>query len=82
MASQRAIVSTPSGVAGLGLVHGESVWIAETGEAFADGIRLLLEDSALRRRLALAARRLAEERYSWDAVAQRQMELWESLCAR
>ncbi len=82
MASQRAIVSTPSGVAGLGLVHGESVWVAETGEAFAAGILKLLADPALRGRLAGAARRHAEQHYSWEAVAQRQMELWESLCAR
>lgn len=82
MASQRAIVSTPAGVAGLGLVHGESVWLAETGEAFAAGVRELLANPALRRRLAEAARRHAEKNYSWEAVAQRQMELWESLCAR
>lgn len=82
MASQRAIVSTPSGVAGLGLIHGESVWVAETGEAFAAGVLQLLADPALRRRLAEAARRHAEQNYSWEAVAQRQMELWESLCAR
>jgi glycosyltransferase involved in cell wall biosynthesis len=82
MASQRAIVSTPSGVAGLGLIHGESVWVAETGEEFAAGVLQLLSDPALRRRLAEAARRHAEQNYSWEAVAQRQMELWESLCAR
>jgi glycosyltransferase involved in cell wall biosynthesis len=80
MASARAIVSTPSGVAGLGLAHGESVWIAETGEAFADGIVRLLEDRELRRRMAEAARRHAEQHYSWDALARKQAELWESLC--
>src|SRR6185295_15546207 len=34
MAMERAVVSTPSGCAGLGLAHGESVWEAETPEAF------------------------------------------------
>lgn len=80
MASQRAIVSTPSGVAGLGLEHGESVWLAETGEEFAAGIEKLLEDGGLRRRMAEAARRHAERHYSWDTLAKRQAELWESLC--
>ena len=82
MASQRAIVSTPSGVAGLGLEHGRSVWVAETGEEFAAGIRTLTGDAVLRRRLAEVARRVAEQRYSWDALAQKQVELWRSLCAR
>lgn len=80
MASQRAMVSTPPGVAGLGLVHGESVWLAETGEEFAAGIVKLLDDGGLRRRLAEAARRHAERHYWWEAAARRQAELWESLC--
>jgi glycosyltransferase involved in cell wall biosynthesis len=80
MASARAMVSTPSGVAGLGLEHGESVWIAETAEEFAAGIERLLEDAELRRKIARAARRRAEEEYSWEAIARKQAELWESLC--
>lgn len=80
MASGRAIVSTPSGVAGLGLRHGESVWIAETAEEFAAGIERLVEDAGLRRKIAEAARRRAEEEYSWETIARRQAELWESLC--
>ncbi len=80
MASGRAIVSTPSGVAGLGLVHGESVWVAETGEEFAAGIGKLLDDAGLRTRMAAAARRHAERHYSWEALARRQAELWASLC--
>ncbi|GIU77169.1 MAG: hypothetical protein KatS3mg005_0407 [Bryobacteraceae bacterium] len=80
MASARAMVSTPSGVAGLGLVHGESVWIAETAEEFAAGIERLLEDAELRRKIAAAARRRAEEEYSWETIARKQAELWESLC--
>ncbi len=79
MASQRAIVSTPSGVAGLGLVHGESVWIAETADAFAAGVMRLLEDAALRRSIAAAARRYAELHYGWDALAQRQVALWREM---
>ena len=34
MAMQRAVVSTTSGCAGLGLLHGHSVWVADTPEAF------------------------------------------------
>ena len=44
MAMERAVVSTPSGCAGLGLIHGESVWVADGAEGFAEGIRHLIED--------------------------------------
>lgn len=81
MASQRAIVSTPSGVAGLGLAHGESVWIASEAQEFAAGILRLLDEPPLRRRLACEARRIAEQRYGWDAIARRQMALWRELLA-
>ena len=42
MAMERAVVSTPSGCAGLGLEHGQSVWIAADAHSFADGIATLL----------------------------------------
>ena len=76
MAMERAVVSTSSGCAGLGLVHGESVWIADGAAAFADGVRLLAGDAALRRRLAATARRHAERHFSWTQLGRRQRELW------
>jgi ribosomal protein S18 acetylase RimI-like enzyme len=76
MASGRAIVSTPSGVAGLGLVDGEAALIAEAAPALAEAIRGLLEDPLRRATLAARARRLAEARYGWPAIAARQMALW------
>jgi glycosyltransferase involved in cell wall biosynthesis len=82
MASRRAIVSTPSGVAGLGLADGESVLIAHDAAGFAAAVLRLLDDAALRGRLAAAARRHAEMHYGWDRIAQRQVELWDSLCGR
>ncbi|MEZ5354218.1 MAG: glycosyltransferase [Bryobacteraceae bacterium] len=44
MAMERAVVSTSSGCGGLGLEHGESVWIGDGAEAFAAGIARLLRD--------------------------------------
>jgi ribosomal-protein-alanine acetyltransferase len=75
MAMRRAIVSTPSGCAGIGLVHRESAWIAESARSFAEGIELLLEDVLLRERVAAAARRLAERNYSWRKIGLVQREL-------
>lgn len=79
MAAGRAIVSTPSGVHGLGLEHGESVWVAEGAEAFVAACDALLRAPDRRAAQAAAARRLAEERYSWTSIAAAQVQLWKRL---
>ncbi len=79
MAMQRAVISTPSGCAGLGLSHGESVWIADGAEAFADGVVRLLEDRALRENIAAEARAVAEDRYGWTRLGSAQRALYREL---
>ncbi|MBK5294178.1 MAG: GNAT family N-acetyltransferase, partial [Acidobacteriia bacterium] len=79
MAMGRAVVSTPSGCAGLGLKHEESVWIAEGAEAFSSGLVRLLRDSGLREQMAMAARRQAEREFSWRSLGAAQRRLWEEL---
>jgi ribosomal protein S18 acetylase RimI-like enzyme len=81
MAMERAVVSTPSGCAGLGLEHGKSVWIAETAEEFAQGVATLLESPGLRRKIAAAARRIAEERFDWRALGVEQRAILAELAA-
>ncbi len=75
MAMERAVVSTPSGCAGLGLEHGKSVWVADTAREFADGISRLIEDAGARAGMARAARRLAEDRFDWKALGEKQRAL-------
>jgi polysaccharide biosynthesis protein PslH len=72
MAMERAVVSTPSGCAGLALEHGVSVWVAGTPATFAEGIATLLADPALRLRVARQARRVAEEHFDWKRLGDRQ----------
>jgi len=79
MAMQRAVVSTPSGCAGLGLEHGRSVWVAQTPEEFADGISMLLQNPQRRAAIAAEARRLAVDRYDWLRIAALQTRLWREL---
>jgi glycosyltransferase involved in cell wall biosynthesis len=79
MAAGRAILATPSGVNGLGLRAGEEVAIAEGAEAFVAAAEKLLADGGKRRAMAAAARRVAEERYGWAALARRQEALWQEL---
>ena len=71
MAMGKAIVSTRIGAEGLALVDGRHALLADTPEAFADAVSRLLDDRALRRRLGLAARQLADQRYGWEAIGAR-----------
>jgi glycosyltransferase involved in cell wall biosynthesis len=66
----KAIVSTTIGAEGLGARHGETMLLADTADAFADAIASVLRDEALRRRIGAAARREAEERFSWDVIGE------------
>src|SRR5207253_722293 len=45
-------------------------------QALADAVVELLEDEPRRRSLGAAARSLAEERYSWDRIAQRLRQVY------
>ncbi len=56
MAMERAVISTSSGCAGLGLLHGHSVWVADSAVAFAAGVATLINDAE--RRAPDGARRL------------------------
>ena len=69
-------MSTPSGVAGLGLEDGRSVLIGETAEAFAACVERLLDDPSLAAQLAANAREAAETNFGWPALARLQGELW------
>jgi glycosyltransferase involved in cell wall biosynthesis len=69
MACGRAVVSTPVGCAGLGLVDGQDALIRSSAEDFAGAICDLLADPASRQAIAERARRTVEQRFSWNAIA-------------
>lgn len=69
MACGKAVVSTAVGCAGLGLHDGEDAIVRDSAEDFARAVCGLLGDAAARQRIATAARRTVEQRYSWDAIA-------------
>ena len=70
MACGKVIVTTPIGCAGLGLRHREDAFIAGEWEAFADSIGEALSDAARGARMGAEARRTAEARFSWTAIAR------------
>ena len=70
MACGRAIVSTPAGCRGLDLTNGLELVVTEPDSCFAAALVNLLRDEDLRTRLAIAARRTAEQRFGWDRIAE------------
>jgi len=70
MACGRAIVGTLSGCRGLDLTSGVELIVAELDASFAAGIITLLRDENLRTHMAAEARRTAERRFGWHAIAE------------
>jgi phosphatidylinositol alpha-mannosyltransferase len=64
-----------------GVMEPEAGLLVPPGEpaALADAIAALLADEPRREELGRAARAIAQERYSWDRIAQRLAEIYEAL---
>lgn len=78
MAMGCPVVSTTVGMEGLDVTDGEHFLCADDGPAFARCILDLLDDTTLRTRIAAAARRVTEDRFSWSRVARQ----FEAICLR
>lgn len=78
MAMGRPVVSTTLGIEGLDVSDGEHFIRADDAEAFATAILTLMRDDSMRARIASAARRLMEDRFSWSRVARQ----FEAICQR
>ena len=79
MASGVPIVSTRLGMEGLEAVVGEHYLAAETPAEWVSAVRCLADDAGLRQRLAVAARRLVEERYDWRTIGPRLLAAYEEV---
>lgn len=60
------VVATPYALGGIEAVHGQNLLIAEDAKSFAEQVVRLLNDKALQHSLAYNARRLVEEKYTWE----------------
>jgi glycosyltransferase involved in cell wall biosynthesis len=79
MAMERAVVSTSSGCAGLDLLHGHSVWVADSAVAFAAGVATLIHDTERREQMAHAAYGVALRNFDWAMIGEKQRALLDSL---
>jgi glycosyltransferase involved in cell wall biosynthesis len=68
MALGTPVVATSKGAEGLGVQDGENILIADTPEAFARAVLLLLADPGLRTRLAGKGYELIRDKYDWATV--------------
>jgi glycosyltransferase involved in cell wall biosynthesis len=64
--------------------HGRTGWLVNPadGPALAEGIRLLLENAELRRRLGKAARQSIIERFNWRKNAEQVVGVYEEAIAK
>ena len=79
MAMERAVVSTSSGCAGLGLTHDGNVWVADAPEEFAAGVAALIDRPSRRAAMARSAREHAVRNFDWEAIGEKQRALFRSL---
>lgn len=77
MALGRPVVSTTVGCEGLHVKHGSHLLIADTPETFAEQTIRLLADHPLYQAITRNARRLVEDEYGWDGIAQRLIRAYE-----
>ena len=70
MAAGLPIISSKVGVEGLKVKHGENVLVAQNENEFVNNAIKLLHDRTLYQKIRVNARRLIEQRYSWNIIAQ------------
>jgi len=68
MASGAPVVATPYALGGIEARHEEHLLVANSDGALAEAVLRLFRDRDLARNLARNARRLVEERYTWEAA--------------
>jgi GT2 family glycosyltransferase len=82
MAMGKAIVSTRAGIHGLDLGPDAGVIVADRAEEMACAISALLDSPERRQTLENQARRTAESRFGWDAIAEEQKRIYAELLAK
>jgi glycogen(starch) synthase len=74
-----AIVALNTGGTSDVIAHGESGWLANSEEEFAEGIRRVVRDAELNAKLRAGARERAEEKFDAGKVSAQVEELYRSL---
>ena len=70
MAAGVPVVTTKVGIEGIDARDGDEVLIADDRKGLAEKTILLLEEKELYRKVVIAARKLVEEKYSYESIAE------------
>jgi glycosyltransferase involved in cell wall biosynthesis len=71
--------ATPVGLEGIEAENGRDCMIASDARGLADGLRAIVSDPELAERLSSNGRQLVAERYTWQSVGRRFVELVETV---
>ena len=82
MALGTPVVATSKGAEGLAVIDGQHILLADDPATFASRTLKLLQNPALRQRLATNARSLVEEQYDWTQIGQRFVGFVEDVAVR
>ena len=79
MAIGTPVVSTSKGAEGLDAIAGEHLLVADTPHEFAEDVVKILRSKDLRDQVATKAHQFVKEKYDWDAVMPRFLQLVERI---
>ncbi|HEU0184790.1 MAG TPA: TIGR03087 family PEP-CTERM/XrtA system glycosyltransferase [Blastocatellia bacterium] len=82
MAAGKAVIASPEAVAGLRVVNGDHLMIADSPRKFADATLEVIHDASLRESLETRARQFVEAEHDWKSLLQRMVDLVESVGTR
>ena len=76
MAQGKPVVSTIMGCMGLEVENGKNIYITDDPKEFAAKVVYLLRNRQERIRIGKNARRLVEERYTWNQIGEKLKEVY------
>jgi len=79
MAMRRPMLSTSLGCEGVRAQHGESVFLADGPESFAEAAVLLLQNATIRQKITDGGYRLVKQLYSWEGLARQFHDCYTSI---
>jgi len=82
MALGKPVISTSKGAEGIEALNNRDIVIEDDMRKFSDRIVDLLRDTAEADRLGLNARKIVEEKYTWEKVCEKAMKVYQELCAK
>ena len=82
MALGKPVISTSKGAEGIEALNNRDIIIEDDMQKFSDRIVDLLQDTAEADQLGLNARKIVEEKYTWEKVCEKAMQVYQELCAK